>query len=411
MGQTLHQLLWSWAHVDALYYLTIATKGYPVNEPWVASFFPLYPLLDRGLGTLIGADHILVAGMLIANGAALAAFMGLGLLATQEYEWVRHQKQQRQQDDNGVFDDRASTTALTASTTPIPTTSAITATATAAAATLRLYVAYPLAFFLAAPWSDSLFAALAVFALYHMRRRHWGWAVACTFLATLARPTGVLLVLPLLWEYFGRQHIGWRVASWRQARVWWQQVRSTGTRARQNAVRAVSEMVMVVCVVPVALLLYAWFSLVHYGDPLAPLHNQRYFSHAFVGPWTLVALVWQVFTAAGPFSYEQLRQLVDILPLLAVLVITLVGARRRPVALTLYLAALPIFYYSAPITNPAYSYPLTAAGRYMLAAFPAFLDAGAWLVRHPAIERILLVACVVVQVSITIFYLDNGFMI
>ncbi len=397
LGHTLHQLLWSWDHVDAWYYLTIATTGYPVKQPWVASFFPLYPLLERGLGAIIGANHTLAAGMLIANGAALAAFMGLGLLATQEYEYT----QQRPRHGGGNRTDAASTTPATTSETPTA--------AAKAAATLRLYVAYPLALFLAAPWSDALFAALAVFALYHMRRGHWRWAVGCAFFATLARPTGLLLVLPLCWDYFGRQHIGWRIASWRRA--WWQQVRSTGRRGVQDALRMVSKTAMVVGVVPLALSLYAWFCLVHYGDPLAPLHNERYFSHTFVGPWTLVALVWRVFTAAGPFSYEQMRQLVDILPLLAVLAITALGARRRPVALTLYLAALPIFYYAAPIINPAYSYPLTAAGRYMLAAFPAFLDAGAWLARHPAIERVVLVAFVVVQVSIAIFYLNNGFMI
>ena len=51
------------ARWDSVWYLAIAHGGYD-HEPARTAFFPLYPLVIRGLGFVIGSD--LVAGVLIS---------------------------------------------------------------------------------------------------------------------------------------------------------------------------------------------------------------------------------------------------------------------------------------------------------------------------------------------------------
>ena len=70
---------------DAGFYVSIAEEGYRyqgVPQPSVA-FFPLYPLLMRTLGALVG--DVLVAGIVISNTTLLLATMLLYRLADQSW--------------------------------------------------------------------------------------------------------------------------------------------------------------------------------------------------------------------------------------------------------------------------------------------------------------------------------------
>src|SRR5215212_8938599 len=61
------------ARWDSVWYLRIADSGYGDSAP-LAAFFTLYPLLVRGVGTVLGGSHgaLLVAAYLIS----LSAFLG-----------------------------------------------------------------------------------------------------------------------------------------------------------------------------------------------------------------------------------------------------------------------------------------------------------------------------------------------
>src|SRR5205823_12840350 len=71
----------------------------------------------------------------------------------------------------------------------------------------------PPSFILLAPYSESTFLALAVAALYAMRRERWWLAGLLGGLAALTRQQGLALALPLVWGL---------VAAWRtrRARIW-----------------------------------------------------------------------------------------------------------------------------------------------------------------------------------------------
>src|SRR5262249_22141131 len=135
----------SWQQWDADWYLSIARHGY--NQAQATAFFPLYPMLVHAAAFLTAGKWV-PAGLLVANLGTLGGFIGLALLATYE-----------------AGSERAGWFAV------------------------RMAAAYPLAFFLVAPYTEGPFLAFAAFALLFARRAWWPGAAGCIFLGTLTRPT------------------------------------------------------------------------------------------------------------------------------------------------------------------------------------------------------------------------------
>ncbi|MEA2497706.1 MAG: hypothetical protein QOH26_111, partial [Actinomycetota bacterium] len=124
-----HNLFTAWERWDALWFLRIATDGYAAADG-SAAFFPLYPLLVRGLSTVLGG-HPLAAALIVSNLSYAGGLIVVYLLTA--HEWTR---------------DTARRTVL--------------------------YMAlFPTAFFFVAPYSESLFLFLSVSCLYAARRERW----------------------------------------------------------------------------------------------------------------------------------------------------------------------------------------------------------------------------------------------
>ena len=136
---------------DSIHYLAIAQHGYA--RPGDAVFFPLYPLLIRGFGFLIGSDPL--AGVLISAGCLAVALTVLHRLTELELGWR------------------------------------------AADAAVLLVAFAPLSFFFTAVYTESLFLALSLGCLYAARRERWRLAAVLGALAAVARVTGVVLAVPL----------------------------------------------------------------------------------------------------------------------------------------------------------------------------------------------------------------------
>jgi hypothetical protein len=156
----------SGAHIGLLvwdgdWYRRIAEHGYarsllpagPLHYE-VLRFFPLYPLLARGLGFVLGG-HVDWALVGSANGLALV----LGALV--------HRLCVQETGDRGLAVRAAWLTAL-----------------------------LPPGFVLVMGYSEPLALCLAVGMFLLLRGRSWWWAAALGMLAGLARPVGLLLVVP-----------------------------------------------------------------------------------------------------------------------------------------------------------------------------------------------------------------------
>ncbi len=146
-----------WVGWDAGWYLSIAERGYwfDPHGPSNVAFFPLLPLLIKTVAILTG--NVVVAGLLVANLAALGAILAL-------WRWVR------------------------AEAGPVAGEQAV----------LWLLV-YPFSFFFHSIYAESLFFLLATLALDASARGQRLAAGLWGGLAATTRPMGVLLTPALAW--------------------------------------------------------------------------------------------------------------------------------------------------------------------------------------------------------------------
>lgn len=152
--ESTNALLDVWGRWDAVHYLQIATRGYEGTD---MAFFPLYPLMIRILGRLVG-NH-LIAALLISNASFFFGLLFLYKLLEHEYD--------RSVARRAIF-----------------------------------YVSiFPSAFFFSAAYSESLFFMLTVATFYYMRSHRWLTAAVIGFFAAMTRVEGVLLVVPFAIEW------------------------------------------------------------------------------------------------------------------------------------------------------------------------------------------------------------------
>src|SRR3954471_21959055 len=139
------------ARWDAVWYLSITQDGYGAHGR--PAFFPLYPLLVRAGGWVVGSP--VVAGALISTACLVVALAVVHELARAE-----------------VGADAARWTVLALGLSPM-------------------------SFFFSAVYSESLFLALSAGALLAARRERWWWAGALGALAAATRSAGIVLLVPL----------------------------------------------------------------------------------------------------------------------------------------------------------------------------------------------------------------------
>ena len=339
---SLSDLVNSWRLWDGGFYRRILLHGYVASDPTRASFWPLYPLLAKPVELLLGPARWQIALLVVSNLALLAALVLLGALAMQELE-----------------------------------------TLGAAQRAMLLLLAAPLALFLSAAYSDSLFLALACAAVLTARRGQWRLVILCAFLAALSRPVGIVLIAPLGWEYLRQHH--------RMRRVEWQGI-------------------LLALAIPLAVGCYSLVCLVVYGDPLMWLHSQqRFFQHVTMAPWSSLGYTWDQFWHAS--SAQQARDLLDYVPLLLVLGVTLLTIRRIPVCYSLLLAGMVLVVLCTPVVGALFPETYVSAGRYLLPALPLSLLGAQLLKRWPTLEPILLGGGFALQALCVAFVLTGGWLV
>ena len=153
MGPVGYLLSASVDRFDAGFYLAIAAHGYGSPGSGRLAFYPVYPLLIRGVGFIVSSP--MVAGAAISALAFLAALVMLHRLT--ELELGRG----------------------------------------AADATVLLVAFAPLTLFFSAVYTESLFMMLTVGSLLAARRGHWRLACALAAAGTLTRVTGIALAVGL----------------------------------------------------------------------------------------------------------------------------------------------------------------------------------------------------------------------
>jgi hypothetical protein len=272
-----------WARWDAEWYLLIAAEGYDVGDRMAglgvdyartatAGFLPLYPWMISVLSPVFGA---VAAGVLISN---FSLFLGLVLLD----RLIRMEIDGEEGETAGL----------------------------AACAAMLLH---PSSLFLSAVYAESLFLALSIGVFVSARSGRFAVAGALGCLAALTRPFGVLLLVPLLWEW-------WR----------WRGEAEASTTRRARTVSG-----LWILLVPAAMGVYLAFCGSVFGDPLAMLHRQERWRGGLSGPWRAFVRWWE----AGPTVHGAHGSTVELIIALVCLVMVVFMARRLRPSYTLYTAA------------------------------------------------------------------------
>jgi len=150
-----------WGVWDSGWYLSIAMNGYSAQTDLLGqanyNFFPLYPMLMRLLGHVI--DNYYIAGIIISNISLLISCIFMYKLT--------------ELDEN-------KDTALRS---------------------VKFLFLFPTAYILSGVFTESLFLALALACFYYARKGNWFLVGALGFCLSLTRSIGVLIIVPVLYEY------------------------------------------------------------------------------------------------------------------------------------------------------------------------------------------------------------------
>jgi hypothetical protein len=333
-GALADPLLEPLARWDAVWYLRIAESGYGGSEAR-AAFFPLYPLLVRAVATPFTASPaaLLAASYVVALAALLAALVLLYRLVSLELG------------------------------RPL------------ARPALLLLSVFPAAVYFGAPYSESLFLALAIGGFYAARTGRWPWAGACVAGAATTRSAGILLLIPLVL-------------------LWWNE--------RPRRPRDVAWLALGL----VGLGLYALFLGLSEGDALRFLDVQDAWSRELRVP---LAGAWDGFTAAVDGARQLLSGQTEVvyfekaagdpnriaainLMLFGALIFAVVACvgvfRRLPPAYGAWVAASLVL----PLTFPVVPQPLMSLPRFLAVLFPIFMWLALWAEERRATDRVAAVS-------------------
>ncbi|MFV2072819.1 MAG: mannosyltransferase family protein [Thermoanaerobaculales bacterium] len=273
-----------WARWDSEWYLLIAAEGYDVGDHFVglgvsyerhaaSGFLPLYPFLIRSLTPLLGA---VAAGVLISNLCLALSLVLLERLVRLEVPGAKGE--------------------------------------TAASAACAALLLHPSSLFLSAVYAESLFLALSLGVFLFARRRRFAVAGILGGLATITRPFGVLLVIPILWEWWAGRHDGSEAPDSGRFPIW------SGLWA---------------LAIPIALGGYMLFCRSVFGDPAAFIHRQASWRGGLSGPWRAFVRWWEV----GPTAHGSHGSTFELFVALVCLIMLVFMARRLRGSYTLYAGA------------------------------------------------------------------------
>lgn len=149
------------ARWDSFWYLDVAKNGYIFKGPGELSnivFFPLYPFLIKVI-SLLTAGNLILSGWLISSFFLLLASFYLFKLVKEFHPGIDPY---------------------------LP---------------VMLLLIFPTAFFLNAVYTESLFLFLSLATFYYSLKKNFLLAGIFGLLSSLTRATGILLFIPIFWEY------------------------------------------------------------------------------------------------------------------------------------------------------------------------------------------------------------------
>jgi Mannosyltransferase (PIG-V) len=343
------------ARWDSTWYLSIAHSGY--KHAAEAVFFPLYPGLVALGAAPLGSAAAVVIGLCLSSACALGALFLLHRLVELEF---------------GIE---------------------------AATNTVWIVAWLPIALFLSAVYSESLFLLLVIGSFYAARLGRWPAAGALGALAAATRNSGVVLVVPLVLLYLygpredrkpDRHQSGWRRRYDLRPDLLW------------------------LAAVPLGLLAYLAYLQISFGDPLAPFTQQHHWHRSFVPLGGVPPGIWEGLKAlisAVPGSASVLgthlntdsitRRIVELAALILAAVLLRLSWKRLPMPYTVF-AGLGLFL---AVSAPSSVEPLRSLPRFTLVLFPLWIALALWATERRRVRAVIFI-CAPLLVSWTYLFVS-----
>lgn len=332
------EVIFPWANFDGVHYLAIASRGY-IDE---GRFLPLFPLLIRWVAAPLN--------LIFGDMAYGPTYFWTGLILSQLFfVGALYFLQKLLRLD---FDQKTTNLAL------------------------WLLVLFPTSFFLVSIYTESLFLLLTILSFYFAKKRHWRWSILVATLLAVTRLSGVLIILPLAWE-------------------WWRQEKKFSLKMLSLAV------------IPTLLIGYSYFNYLKWGDWLYFVHahgalgNSRATS-GLVFPLVTLWRYFKIFISLSPQLYEFWVAVVEALSL-AIATLGLIWAYLKKVDWPQLLFAILI------ITLPILSGTLSGLPRYILPAYPLFIGLASVLAKKPKIRTTWLIFSFIIQAIFLILFARGYF--
>ncbi len=342
-------LLTSWNHWDAANYTRIAQFGY--QTIYDTAFFPLFPLLIKGIASLFGNNGYIAIGMLLSNLALLGALFVLYQIAA---DVLGEQVGRR---------------------------------------TLLYLCIFPTAFFFFAAYNESLFLFLTASSFLAMRRQKWWLAGILGLFAALTRSVGLLLVIPFLYE------------------LWI--TRDSLTTSAQNVSHKILSLMLRVFplfLIPLGSLFYCFYCWKLFQNPLAfaavQSHWDRHTTWPWVGIWTTLRELFLI----QPFgSFFEVHLLLDLAATISFIALAILGWRKLRMSYNIWIMLLLFYMLISPAV--AQHDVLVSNQRFVLEMFPAFITLAMLGVKYPRLHLGILIAFPFLQATLAMLFVLNRWMV
>lgn len=282
-----------WNRWDADQYLKLAKLGYTNTTAWKAWFYPLYPWCVRIVAFFNG--NYLVSALVVSFVALIVAAILLRRI---------------------VLLDFSSEIALRS---------------------VWFFLIFPTALFLHAPYTESLFLALAIGSVFAARKDRWWLAGALGALSWMTRANGIVLIPTLAMEA-GYQF--WKTKRWDWRWLW-------------------------IALIPLGFAVYLFLNWRVTGDPFSAFHQRKpMFFTEFTWPWTGMHGAMNIMMDWKPDQAEMVGTQEFLFALLGLIGVVLSWIKLRPIY-AMWMTGNWLLFASVTF--------LQSMPRYTLTMFPLFV--------------------------------------
>lgn len=307
---------------DSFWYLDIAQNGYSFKGTEKLSnivFFPIYPFLIRTTSFLAGGNFVLAGWILSCLFLLLALFYFFKLVKEFHPEVNPYSP-------------------------------------------LILLLIFPTAFFLNAVYTESLFLFLSLATFYYGLKKRFLWSGIFGLLASLTRVTGVLLFIPLIWEYLKNYNFNLR--------------------------QSLNLKVLPLFLIPLGTLTFFFYHYLKFGDFLLFFKVQNWWGRAF----TLNKDHFLLFSNPAKVNF-----LLDIFFTIFILIVVYLVFKNLRISYGLYMLATIAMILSTGT--------LMSFGRYVLVLFPIYILGSS--VKNQYLQQVWIFVSILLLAMYTTLFVNN----